>query len=473
MTTRPMLSFVPVGSVADLFHWNARRELGRGTFAVVYHATCATSHAEKDFKGITAGTAYAVKAILKDEGTASYVHHEVGILKSLDSEYFARLYYAFQDQSTVYLVQELVESRELFEVMLERRTLTERIAADVARQLFEALVYLHNLDIIHRDLKLENVLVKEDPQNAGKFRIKVVDLGLAKFIGSRRGANCPYTPSTFDELNYIHLRSPAASSIASSGLVTDTPVGTFRFCDVHALHPLGRNKTRLSTRRDIRKIDSYAVGVIIYLMLSGCFPFPSEEPLELAAQIQAGVRFPSPHFDKISAQAKDLVTQLLHPERARRPFPEDCLGSPWLNCAAPSEEYTICLERKPPSLLYEHIREVDGEEERQASCGAASRSPPHGRLPVPVVSPRPSGRFPRRSPARVYPSPSPSARVAWGSDRLPPVCSSGRGGYRSNHSSPAHARSRSRSLSAGGLSDTDHGATQNHSMEAPFPDWQE
>eukprot|EP00906_Rhabdomonas_costata_P029792 RCo042082 len=133
---RPMYSFVPIFSVESLFDWKARRKIGDGAVSVVYQATCISSHTFRGFQGIHSGTSYAVKAILKDdEGMASRVHREVGIMKSLDSEYFVRLYFAFQDSSTVFLVEELFEGKELFDVVVEKRHLSEQIAANVTRQL--------------------------------------------------------------------------------------------------------------------------------------------------------------------------------------------------------------------------------------------------------------------------------------------------------------------------------------------------
>ena len=166
------LADVPKESVEDFFSWSTREELGRGGYGVVYKATCTASRTAEGFAGIQAGSSYAVKAVLKDERMFSFLRREVSILRQLDSECFVKLYYAFQDFSTVFLVEELFQGRELLDVIVQKNMLTEQIAADVARQLLEGLVYLHSRDIVHRDLKLENVLVQEDPQS-GKLRLKV------------------------------------------------------------------------------------------------------------------------------------------------------------------------------------------------------------------------------------------------------------------------------------------------------------
>eukprot|EP00906_Rhabdomonas_costata_P006773 RCo009823 len=158
--SRPVLTFMPLGSVEALFDWKSRQELGDGAYSKVYRTTCITSHSFKGFKGIHKGVTYAVKVMLKEEDLVQMIRREVGIMKALDSEYFVQLLFAFQDFSTVYLVEELFNGKELFTVIVERKRLSEQIAADVARQLFEALVYMGRLNLVHRDMKLENVLAK-------------------------------------------------------------------------------------------------------------------------------------------------------------------------------------------------------------------------------------------------------------------------------------------------------------------------
>ena len=91
----------------------------------------------------------------------------------------------------------------------------------------------------------------------------------------------------------------------------------------------------------IQLIYSHAV----YILLSGCFPFPSADPERLTHQILAGVHFPSPEFDQISTAAKEFVRALLDPERGRRPTAIQCLHLPWLESASTmTGEYPLHLE---------------------------------------------------------------------------------------------------------------------------------
>eukprot|EP00906_Rhabdomonas_costata_P036383 RCo051057 len=134
------LEFLPEDSAEALFRWDARKEIGRGTFGVVYDAVCLLARYSEDFKGTIAGEHYAIKVLPKESLVIPEVHHEVGILRNLDSDYFIRLLYAFQDSHSVYLVEELFSSKHLHDLLKERRTLTERVAAGVTQQLIHALV---------------------------------------------------------------------------------------------------------------------------------------------------------------------------------------------------------------------------------------------------------------------------------------------------------------------------------------------
>eukprot|EP00906_Rhabdomonas_costata_P006425 RCo009401 len=134
---RPLLADVPSGRVECLFRWSCRQELGRGTFGIVYKATCTKSSSLGGFAGISAGTKYAVKAVLKDNDVMGDLYREMTTLRDLHCPHLIQIYYAFQDSSTVYLVEELFEGKELFNVVQEKGRVAEWVAADVARQLLE------------------------------------------------------------------------------------------------------------------------------------------------------------------------------------------------------------------------------------------------------------------------------------------------------------------------------------------------
>jgi serine/threonine protein kinase len=96
----------------------------------------------------------------------------------------ARIYDAFEDDQKIYIVMEFIEGADLIHFIKKR--LTEEDISEVFVQMVEGVRHLHELGIVHRDLKLENILVVQDTDNKGqdRVRIKLIDLGLANILSS-------------------------------------------------------------------------------------------------------------------------------------------------------------------------------------------------------------------------------------------------------------------------------------------------
>lgn len=99
--------------------------------------------------------------------------YEIDILKNLIHPNIVRLYEVFEDPSTIFLVTELCDGRELFDEIIARGRFTELEAAIVCKQLLQAIAYCHEKNVAHRDLKPENVLIDSKAKGA----IKVIDFG--------------------------------------------------------------------------------------------------------------------------------------------------------------------------------------------------------------------------------------------------------------------------------------------------------
>ena len=100
------------------------------------------------------------------------------------------MYGAYGDQDTVLLVMELVEGRELFDAILSRGKFDEPSARNIFSKLCQAVAYMHARNVIHRDVKPENVLVT----GTNEDEVKLVDFGLSKLVaGSMVGASRAHT----------------------------------------------------------------------------------------------------------------------------------------------------------------------------------------------------------------------------------------------------------------------------------------
>jgi serine/threonine protein kinase len=146
------------------------------------------------------------------------------------------------DSGQLYLVMEYLRGRDLARVTYEDGPLPFRRVIDVLRQVLAALSEAHHLGIIHRDLKPENIVI--EPMRTGGDFVKVVDFGLAKLLTKKDGP-----------------------SITSVGIVCGTP-------DYMAPEQ-GRGDT-IDARSDL-----YAVGVILFQLLTGRLPFEAESPTQV------------------------------------------------------------------------------------------------------------------------------------------------------------------------------------------------
>ena len=86
----------------------------------------------------------------------------IRILEELDHENILKFHEVFEDEQTIYCVTEICKGHELFDVILELGTLSERDAASIIQKILEAVEYLHDKGIAHRDLKPENVLIESN-----------------------------------------------------------------------------------------------------------------------------------------------------------------------------------------------------------------------------------------------------------------------------------------------------------------------
>jgi len=274
--------------------------LGEGNFAVVRKATrnnqdWLNTKGEKREPptGVTADTVYAVKIIEKSKvEDMQDIEREIQIMTDVTHEFILNLYEIYDTPKKTYLITELASGGELFDKIVAMGNYTEQDAARVIGQLTNALDYLHKLNIVHRDLKPENILLATTESDSP---IKLADFGLAR--------------------------------IFSNDDVMKTACGTPGYVAPEVLKNKGYGSG---------KVDMWSVGVILYILLCGFPPFYEEELPALFDQImKARYDFPSPWWDPISDNAKDLIKKLLTVEPLQRLGAEDTLTHVWLTTQAP------------------------------------------------------------------------------------------------------------------------------------------
>lgn len=234
----------------------------------------------------------AIKIIKKhsfDLREAEFLAREMEIMRSVRHPNIVNTLDIFDSPSHLHLVLEFMKGGELFDIIAEVGSFSEQQAAQVTRDVIKGVQYLHMLGIVHRDLKPENVLCvsKKWP-----LQVKLADFGLADY-------------SVDGEIN-----EKQQTMIGTPGYVAPEVVK--------------REKYGLP-------VDMWAVGVLLYIMLSGKMPFYGRDDAACLRMIASGkYSMPDREWAKISPMAKSLVKGLLQYNPDKRLTANAALHHPWL-----------------------------------------------------------------------------------------------------------------------------------------------
>eukprot|EP00096_Caligus_rogercresseyi_P002470 TRINITY_DN14602_c1_g1_i1.p1 TRINITY_DN14602_c1_g1~~TRINITY_DN14602_c1_g1_i1.p1 ORF type:complete len:378 (+),score=115.29 TRINITY_DN14602_c1_g1_i1:136-1269(+) len=223
------------------------------------------------------------------------IMNEVKILQAINHPCVIRLEDVVESKEALYIILELADGGELFDKILEKKKFSEKDAKFVFLQIASAIKYLHSKQIAHRDLKPENILLDSNDPDKDPL-VKISDMGLSKLVD---------------------LES-----------VLKTFVGTPQYLAPEVLTSCVRGDGTYN-----HKVDCWSMGVILYVLLTGCPPFSPDrkDGKELVRQIAEGdYFFDQRMWDSISDQAIDLVRKLLTVDVSKRPSASQILAHPWL-----------------------------------------------------------------------------------------------------------------------------------------------
>eukprot|EP01057_Protomagalhaensia_wolfi_P000305 Protomagalhaensia_wolfi_Nauph_80__304@NODE_116_length_3599_cov_9_966292_g89_i0_p2_GENE_NODE_116_length_3599_cov_9_966292_g89_i0NODE_116_length_3599_cov_9_966292_g89_i0_p2_ORF_typecomplete_len453_score69_61Pkinase/PF00069_25/2_4e74Pkinase_Tyr/PF07714_17/1_3e44Kinaselike/PF14531_6/3_4e16WaaY/PF06176_11/1_5e07Kdo/PF06293_14/7_3e07Pkinase_fungal/PF17667_1/2e06RIO1/PF01163_22/9e05APH/PF01636_23/0_0015YrbLPhoP_reg/PF10707_9/0_14ActFrag_cataly/PF09192_10/0_3_NODE_116_length_3599_cov_9_966292_g89_i01780 len=194
-----------------------------------------------------------------------HVKSEKAILQSISHPFIVNLCASFQDEKRLFMLMEYVNGGELFSHLRREQRLPNEHAKFYASEIVLAFEYLHDLRIVYRDLKPENLLLD------GQGHIKMTDFGFAKVIEDRTWTLC----------------------------------GTPEYLAPEIIQSKGHGKS----------VDWWALGILIFEMLVGAPPFYDENPMNIYKKVLEGnVDFP----EFLESKAKDLVRKLLTQDRTKR-----------------------------------------------------------------------------------------------------------------------------------------------------------
>lgn len=259
-----------------------KKPVGQGAFGIVYKAH------EKNTDLVR-----AIKQVM-NENIKNYdgFMGEVAALKTLDHPHIIKLFEVYEDKDCVYLVQEYCEGGELFDYIAEQDKLSEKEAARVFHQITSSILYCHKNCICHRDLKPDNfMMASKSPESP----VKLIDFGLSRSFFR-------FHDQGHGEMLRMETRAGTALYMAPEVLKKDYS----------------------------NACDTWSLGVIMYIMLSGLLPFEGTTDSEIEESIMnLTYDYDDEVWEDISEDAKDLISKMLAYEKDRI-TPKEALSHPWI-----------------------------------------------------------------------------------------------------------------------------------------------
>lgn len=213
---------------------------------------------------------------------------EIDILRKIDHPNIVKIFEFFESMTHFYIVMEFCPGKLLFQKFDEKKRTDEREAARIMLQVLRALHYLHQREIVHMDLKSENIIYN------GRT-VKLIDFGLSQHLA----------------------RNKKMSKLQGTK---------------YYLAP------EVITKNYNHKCDIWSAGVLMFMLLTGKTPFRGESEVELFDNILKN-RYSNKleDFPRVSKQAKELINQMLTPSMKGRPSARDLMKHSWLAEASTEE----------------------------------------------------------------------------------------------------------------------------------------
>ena len=276
------LEFFPFRTKASFYLLGDK--IGKGCFGKVFKAT-----------QLATGATVALKAIpklsIKNRDTRKKIDKEVQVLKLLnDNHGIIKLYEVFEDDESVYLVFELLKNGDLVKYFQVNPLLSEEDLKVFFRQIVVAIQAMHEAGILHRDIKLDNILLDEH------LNPKICDFGISTIL---------------EEGKKVYDTGGTPAYLAPEVILAEGNVGP--------------------------KSDVWALGVLLYLLVFGFVPFKSNDMQLLYQKILSGkFKYPEGHIG--SPSLRNLISEMLRVEIDSRLSIREVLSHPWFDSGVPRFE---------------------------------------------------------------------------------------------------------------------------------------
>lgn len=264
-----------------LDYYRLMKMIGKGAFGIVYLGI-----------HLLTGLPVAIKAIdkkyMQDENSKQKVLQEVAILKQANHRNIIQLLEMFENPTHLFIVLEYASQGDLYNFVKNKGKLGEELAKKIFVQIVAGIKYCHQNQILHRDIKLDNILLDHN------FVVKICDFGVSRFV--------------------------------EEGQVIKEQCGT----PVYVAPEVITGKGYEGYDSDI-----WSLGVVLFAILTGGVPFKATSIEELQ-KVLSGAQYTVPEF--LTPECKDLIKRMLTPDPHSRISIEQILSHKWLNKTQSSED---------------------------------------------------------------------------------------------------------------------------------------
>jgi len=265
------------------------KTLGEGSYAKVKLSELTNASGAKE--------RYACKIICKKKAPKDFITkfmpRELDIIKKLDHDNVIRLKSVFEFESRVFIFMELADNGDLLSYIKRHGSQSNVDAKRLFSDICSGISYCHSIDIVHRDLKCENLLMTKDN------RVKVADFGFARYCTD------PTTGRRVLSRTYCGSAAYAAPEILKG----------------NPYNP--------------KMYDVWSMGCVLFIIVCASMPFDDSNMRKmLKAQVEKKIHFPSRVRSQISDLCKKLILRMLEVDITRRATVDQCLKSDWLTAEA-------------------------------------------------------------------------------------------------------------------------------------------
>ncbi|KAM3141155.1 hypothetical protein pb186bvf_006760 [Paramecium bursaria] len=248
------------------------KKIGKGNFASVYLAERVDDGTQMAIK------AFSKSAVYAEENGKEGLINEIQLMRELNHPNIMKLYEVYETQNSLYMGLELLQGGQLYEYMKKKVIFQNKEIQQIMNGLLDGLAHMHSKGIMHRDIKLENILFKES-NNLNS--VVIADFGLATQV---------------DAPVYLYCRCGTPGFVAPEVInITDMTTTYDSVCDV------------------------YSLGLVFHILLTGKPGFPGKSYNTIVQQNkEAKINFKSPVFEVVQPQAFELLKQMLEPNPKKR-----------------------------------------------------------------------------------------------------------------------------------------------------------